>query len=60
MAVVTIQQAPSDIERKRKLAAAITQAFAEVYDTPLEQVLILFEDFDREHWAKAGKLGVDT
>jgi 4-oxalocrotonate tautomerase len=60
MAVVTIRQAPSDLEAKRRLVAAITEAFVDVYATPLDQVLILFEEFDREHWAKGGVLGVDT
>ena len=59
MPIVTIQQSPRDLEARRQLVAAVTQAFVDVYDVRAEQVQIFVAEFDHEHWAKAGRLAVD-
>ena len=60
MPVVTVQQSPRDLEAKRRLVTGITQAFVDAYGARPEQVQVFIEEFDSEHWAKAGKLAVDA
>jgi 4-oxalocrotonate tautomerase len=57
--IVTVQQSPRDIERKRALVAGITQAFVDAYAVGPEQVQVYIQEVDDENWAKAGKLAVD-
>jgi 4-oxalocrotonate tautomerase len=57
--IVTVQQSPRDIERKRKLVAAITQAFIDAYEVRPEAVQVYIHEVDDENWAKAGKLAAD-
>jgi 4-oxalocrotonate tautomerase len=57
--IVTIQQSPRDIEKKRRLVAGITRAFIEAYDMSADQVQIFIHEVEHENWAKAGKLAVD-
>ena len=59
MPIVTVQQSPRDLERKRALVAGITQAFVDAYDIPPEQVQVFIHEVDHENWAKAGKLAAD-
>jgi 4-oxalocrotonate tautomerase len=59
MPIVTIQQSPRDLERKRKLVAQITDAFVDAYDLRPEQVQIFIHEIDGEGWAKGGRLAVD-
>ena len=59
MPIVTVQQSPRDIERKRALVAGITQAFVAAYDCTPEQVQVFIHEVGHENWAKGGKLAVD-
>ena len=56
MPIVTVQQSPRDIERKRRLVAGITQAFVDAYEVGPEAVQVFIHEVDHENWAKAGKL----
>jgi 4-oxalocrotonate tautomerase len=58
--IVTVQQSPRDLERKRALVAGITQAFVDAYDIPPEHVQVFIHEVDHENWAKAGKLAADS
>jgi 4-oxalocrotonate tautomerase len=57
--IVTVQQSPRDLERKRALVAGITQAFVDAYDIPPGHVQVFIHEVGHENWAKAGKLAVD-
>jgi 4-oxalocrotonate tautomerase len=57
--IVTVQQSPRDIERKRALVAGITQAFVDAYDVSPEHVQVYIHEIEDENWAKAGKLATD-
>ena len=59
MPIVTIQQSPRDLERKRRLVAGITQAFVDAYEIEPEAVQVFIHEVDHENWAKAGKLAAD-
>ena len=60
MPIVTVQQSPRDLERKRRLVAGITQAFVDAYELRPEHVQVFIAEFDEENWAKAGKLAADV
>jgi 4-oxalocrotonate tautomerase len=57
--IVTVLQSPRDLEHKRRLVAAITQAFIEAYEIQPEAVQVFIHEVGDENWAKAGKLAVD-
>ncbi len=57
--IVTVQQSPRDLDRKRRLVAGITQAFVDAYDLPPEHVQVFISEVDHENWAKGGTLAVD-
>jgi 4-oxalocrotonate tautomerase len=57
--IVTVQQSPRDLERKRALVAGITQAFVDAYAVGPETVQVFIHEVDDEHWAKGGQLAVD-
>jgi 4-oxalocrotonate tautomerase len=57
--IVTVQQSPRDIERKRRLVAGITQAFVDAYEVRPEAVQVYIQEVDDANWAKAGKLAAD-
>jgi 4-oxalocrotonate tautomerase len=57
--IVTVQQSPRDLERKRRLVAGITQAFVDAYEIRPETVQVFIHEVDHENWAKAGKLPAD-
>ena len=59
MPIVTVQQSPRDLERKRALVAGITQAFVDAYEVRPETVQVFIHEVDHENWAKAGKLAAD-
>jgi len=59
MPIVTVQQSPRDLDRRRRLVAAITQAFVDAYDVPAEHVQVFIHEVDGEHWAKGGTLAAD-
>ena len=59
MPIVTIQQSPRDAAQKRRLVAAVTEAFVEAYEVRPEQVQIFIHEVDHENWAKAGQLAAD-
>lgn len=59
MPIVTIQQFPRSVEKKRELARRITRAFAEVYGASEESVQVFFSEVDGENWAKGGVMGCD-
>jgi 4-oxalocrotonate tautomerase len=59
MPIVTVQQSPRDLERKRRLVAGITQAFIDAYEVSPEHVQVYIHEVDDENWAKAGKLAID-
>jgi 4-oxalocrotonate tautomerase len=41
-------------EQKAELARAITEAVVNIARTTPEETVIIFQDVDRENWAKAG------
>lgn len=57
--IVTVQQSPRDLDRKRRLVAGITQAFVDAYEIGPEQVQVFIQEVDHENWAKGGKLAAD-
>jgi 4-oxalocrotonate tautomerase len=57
--IVTVQQSPRDLERKRALVAGITQAFVDAYGVGPETVQVFIHEVDDENWAKSGTLAVD-
>jgi 4-oxalocrotonate tautomerase len=57
--IVTVQQSPRDIDRKRRLVAGITQAFVDAYEVRPEAVQVFIHEVDHENWAKGGKLAAD-
>ena len=59
MPIVTVQQSPRDLDRKRRLVAGITQAFVDAYEIGPEQVQVFIQEVDHENWAKGGKLAAD-
>jgi 4-oxalocrotonate tautomerase len=59
MPIVTIQQSPRELEPKRQLVAAITEAFVNAYGVSPESVQVFIHEVDDEHWAKAGRLAAD-
>jgi 4-oxalocrotonate tautomerase len=59
MPIVTVQQSPRALDQRRRLVAAITQAFVDAYGVGPEAVQVFIHEFDHEHWAKAGTLAVD-
>jgi 4-oxalocrotonate tautomerase len=56
--IVSVQQPPREIEAKRSLVAAITQAFVDAYGVGPE-VQVFIHEVDHENWAKGGELAVD-
>jgi len=60
MPVVTVQQSPRDVEKKRLLVAGITRAFVEAYGVRPEQVQVFIQETGEENWAKGGRLAVDA
>lgn len=60
MPIVTIQQSPGRTKAQRQLLIQrITEAFEEAYGMPPESVTVFMQDFDDEHWGKAGLLHAD-
>ena len=59
MPIVTIQQSPRDLDRKRRLVAAVTDAFVDAYDVRPEQVQVFIHEVGEENWAKGGRLAID-
>ena len=59
MPIVTVQQSPRAVEQKRELVAAITQAFADAYDSRPEQVQVFIHEVGDDNWAKGGTLAAD-
>ena len=57
--IVTIEQSPRELEPKRRLVAAITEAFVDAYGVSPEHVQVFIHEVDHENWAKGGKLAVD-
>lgn len=47
------------VEQKRQMAAEITETVVRVAGTTVDQVDVVFEDYPRENWAKAGTLFSD-
>jgi 4-oxalocrotonate tautomerase len=60
MPIVTIQQSPRDIERRRRLVASITQAFVDAYEVLPENVEVFIYEVDGEHLARGGQLMIDA
>jgi 4-oxalocrotonate tautomerase len=58
--IVTVQQSPRDLERKRALVAGITEAFVEAYGVRPDQVQVFIHEVGHENWAKGGQLAVDV
>ena len=59
MPIVTVQQSPRDLDKKRALVAGITQAFVDAYGAHPEQVQVFIHEVGAENWAKGGALAVD-
>lgn len=47
------------IEQKRALAKKLTEAFIEVAGGKPDSVQVLFIEFDKQNWSKAGQLFSD-
>jgi 4-oxalocrotonate tautomerase len=47
------------VEQKRQMAAEITETVVRVAGTTIDQVDVVFEDYPKESWAKAGTLFSD-
>lgn len=60
MPIVSIQQSPRDVDRKRAPVASITAAFVDAYDVRPEHVQISIHEVDHENSAKGGRLAVDA
>ncbi|MCE5322488.1 4-oxalocrotonate tautomerase family protein [bacterium] len=60
MPVVTINIAKGrNIETKRKLVRAVTDAVVSTLDVKQEWVTVFIEELDRQSWASGGKLHAD-
>ena len=60
MPIVTIKIAKGrNIETKRKLARAVTDAVVSTLDVKPEWVNVLIEELDRQNWATGGELHAD-
>ena len=59
MPIVTIEQSPRDIERKRRLVAGITEAFVEAYGVSPDSVQVFIHEVEHQNWAKGGTLAAD-
>jgi len=46
-------------EQKAELAKALTNVVTEILKAPPEATTIIFEEVDKENWAKGGKLVSD-
>ena len=60
MPIVTVQQSPRDLDRRRRLVAGITQAFVDAYGVSPDHVQVFIHEVDHEHWAKGGRLAIDA
>ena len=58
MPIVTIQQSPRDIARKRRLVELVTEAFVEAYEVVPDAVQVFIHEVDDDNWAKGGSLGL--
>lgn len=47
------------IEQKRQMVEEITDTIVRAAGTTIDQVDVIFEEYPRENWAKAGKLFSD-
>jgi len=59
MPIVTVQQSPRELSRKRLLVARITEAFVEAYAVAPDHVQVFIHEVGEEDWAKGGVLAVD-
>ena len=59
MPIVTVQQSPRDLDRKRRLVEGITQAFVDAYEIAPDAVQVFIHEVGHEDWAKGGRLAVD-
>jgi 4-oxalocrotonate tautomerase len=48
-----------DVEAKRALAKAVTEALVATIDVKPEWVTVVIEEFERENWATSGQLHSD-
>ena len=55
MPIVTVQQSPRDLERKRALVAGITQAFVDAYDIPPEHVQVFIHEVGPRELGESGE-----
>ena len=60
MPIINIQMYKGrPVEKKRKLAKAVTDACVSVLEIPKEAVTIVFDEYDKENWAISGELQAD-
>ncbi len=59
MPIITIQQGPQPVERKRELVQRITEAMVEAYGLPPESVQVWIHEVPADSWGKAGQLTCD-
>ena len=59
MPIVTIEQSPRELDKKRDLVERLTQAFVDAYAVPPDAVQVFIHEVDHENWGKAGRLAVD-
>lgn len=59
MPIVTVEQSPRDVDRKRRLVARITQAFVDAYGVSPDAVQVFIHEVEHENWARGGTLAID-
>jgi 4-oxalocrotonate tautomerase len=59
MPIVTVQQGPQPVEKKRELVKAITDAFVSAYGLAPETVQVWVQEVPPESWGKGGVLTAD-
>ncbi|UCD92734.1 MAG: tautomerase family protein [Methanobacteriota archaeon] len=59
MPVIRVTMWPRPIEQKRELAKAITDAIVRIAKAPPDETYVIFEDIEKENWAKSGILFED-
>jgi 4-oxalocrotonate tautomerase len=59
MPIVTVQQGPQPVEKKRELVKTITDAFVSAYGLAPETVQVWVQEVPPESWGKGGVLTAD-
>lgn len=60
MPTVIVEGPPLTIERKRALVASVTETVSEVYDWPMERIIVIIRENSDENVARGGVLRADA